>query len=126
MKQIERKMIGVYFQTWSSKWVANYEDMVLLKLTQDLTHLDPRINIVYLAFAQPQNTYANHSWNGTGLDFCQDFSVVKKAIDSLIARRVQVVLSVGGSDYPWDNYTLNSIQLAKDLGCTGIDIDWYV
>jgi GH18 family chitinase len=117
MKQIERKMIGVYFQSWSSKWVANYQDM-------DLTHLDPRINIVYLAFAQPQSTYSNYSWDGTGLDFSHDFATVQKAIDSLVARKVQVILSVGGSDYPWTNYTLNSIQLAKDLGCTGIDIDW--
>ena len=110
-------MIGVYFESWSSKFYTKPH------LT-DLAQIDPRINIVYIAFVDPCRQYCSQQLSSTGLEFCQDFQIIKDAIKILTDRKVKVMLSVGGSDYHWKNYNTSSIKLARDLGCSGIDIDW--
>ena len=85
-------------------------------------------NIIYLSFVSPTCTYKNgqNTWEGTGLSFSSDFSVIKDAISILRAKDVVVMLSVGGSTYPFpDNYNADGIAaLVLDLNCNGIDIDW--
>lgn len=111
--------MAVYFQTWSSGWTDKAEQL-------DLTLIDPRIKIVYLAFAKPDLNYSFRSLDGTGLSFSASFDVVQKSIWLLKEKGVTVMLSVGGATYqfpknfdPWP-----SIKLCWDLGCQGIDIDW--
>lgn len=120
---------SVYFDSWASVWTSNAAAMDLaLLLTKE-----PSVNIVNLAFANPTGTYTKGSFTfaNTGLQFSQDFSVVQAAIKTLTSNHCKVVLSVGGADYPYRstapyaNY-LDMVHLADDLGCTGIDIDWYV
>lgn len=115
-------MIGVYFQTWSSQWSSNPASLDLANVAG--------YDIIYLAFVTPNCTYVkgSTSWGGTGLDFSSDFLVVKSAIGSLVSKGIKVVLSVGGATYPYDGFTSLNAQciadLARDLECTGIDIDW--
>ena len=118
------KQIAVYFDSWASKWVGQPGDMDLAKL--DL----PGLTIVNLAFVKPDLTYAKGqgSFAGTGLDFSQEFWVVKGAISILRARGIKVMLSVGGSTYNnWDALNTASLDaLVMDLGVDGVDIDWEV
>lgn len=115
---------GAYFQTWSSRWASDPTKL-------DLANIDYRVKIVYLSFVDPKTTYSlgQKTWATTGLEFSMDFMVVKKAIDILTGRGVQVMLSVGGATKKFPQpYTLgHSISLYAlciDLGCSGLDVDW--
>lgn len=116
--------LAVYWQSWSSAWTASPDGMDLV------AKLDPRIGVVYICFAQAANmnySRGRNSFSGTGLQFSQDFWVVKSAIAKLKARGVVVMLSVGGASYPFTKDSANicgCADLALDLGCSGIDIDW--
>lgn len=112
---------SVYYQTWSSPWVGT-------AALHDIVHIDSRISQVILSFADPNTTYSKrNSFSGTGLNFSSDFAVVKEAIAILKKKRnVQVLLGVGGATYQF-NYSSPAkpcVDLAYDLGCDGIDIDW--
>ncbi len=114
---------AVYWQTWSTKWCAKSEDMDLYR------ELDPRVQIVYLAFSTATHNYTKgkYTLEGTGLQFSQDFAVVKGAIQLLKQRGVTVMLSVGGGSYPFNVDTVRPeacVALAADLGVDGIDMDW--
>ena len=115
------KLCGVYFDTWASKWVSKSSDM-------DLAKIPAPFNVVYLAFAQPDMTYKSGSYNlsGTGLNFSQDFSVVKGAIKILQAKGTKVMLSVGGASYlNWAGMNTKAIDaLVLDLELDGVDIDF--
>ncbi len=114
---------AVYFGTWASPWTDQGDKMDLALITG--------FNIVYLSFAKPDGTYKKGSYifDNTGLNFCQDFTVVKRAISILKTKNIKVMLSVGGGTYPYRaqepyaNYQM-MIDLMTDLGCDGIDIDW--
>ncbi len=117
---------GVYFQSWSSRWASDPKQL-------DLTNIDAKIGIVYIAFVDPKTTYASgqNSWATTGLQFSMDFAVVKQSIALLRARGVAVMLSVGGSadayKFPKPFVNGNAFclwALCQDLGCNGLDIDW--
>lgn len=116
---------SIYFPTWASPWVSKSSDMDLAKLPQTL----PGVGIVYLSFADPTCNYVKQqrNFNGTGLQFSQDFSVVAGAIKILKDSGVIVMLSVGGGAY-WSGSKVynakNCVDLMNDLGCQGIDIDW--
>jgi len=118
---------SVYFESWASKWTTDGQKMDLALIHES----QPSVNIVNLAFASPTGKYKKGSFTfeDTGLQFSQNFSVVKQAIAVLTSNHCKVVLSVGGSDYPYNatppyaNYQ-DMVDLASDLGCTGIDIDW--
>lgn len=114
------KWRGVYYQSWSMPWVS-------AAMNSDLVAVPHNVNLVYLAFAQPNCTYApgQRSFAGTGLQFSSDFDVVAAAIKMLRNRGVTVMLSVGGATYGWDNYNPASLaNLCFELGCSGIDLDW--
>lgn len=109
---------GIYFETWATQWTANSVDM-------DLAKIDA--NIVYLAFCKPDCNYSKrYSFDGTGLQFSQDFKVVVGAIDILKKKGTKVMLSVGGGAYSdWSNVQYTNIKLLMiDLHCDGVDIDW--
>lgn len=119
------KQIAVYFQTWSSPWTKDPYKM-------DLAQMGAPLTIVYLAFASPSCTYfsGQNTFQNTGLNFTQDFWVVKEAIKILRSKGVKVMLSVGGGSY-WSSpntvYNAKScVALMRDLGCDGIDLDWEV
>ena len=116
--------ISIYFESWASQWTSVASAM-------DLANVDSNVNIVYLAFADPMTKYVAGSkkFDGTGLEFSQDFAVVSGAISILEKKGIKVILSVGGASYSYTgpvgafaNYS-NVCNLAKDLGCMGIDID---
>lgn len=109
-------MIGIYFQSWSSKWSSTKLDLE-----------DTDGDIIYLSFVNPSCSYRSGqlSFGGTGLDFSSDFVVVQNAILQLKLKKKIVMLSVGGATYSFQNLNVSSVvALAKDLGCDGIDIDW--
>jgi len=108
------KMIaGVYFETWLD-WKGR------------LSTIDPKFNVVYLAFADPRATPTGNNWQGTGLGFTASREQVKTDIAKLQSLGVCVMLSVGGATYPFPVPfdARHMFQLAMDLGCNGIDIDW--
>lgn len=113
--------VSVYWQTWSGAWGSDPEKLDLVAEMQD------GIKIVNLAFANPNMTYTPGSFTGTGVQFSSDFHVVKQAIALLRLRGVKVMLSVGGGSYPFAGMYDNAkvcCELARDLGCDGVDIDW--
>ena len=118
-------MIAAYYCSWSSPWVndSSKMDLALLKDTY------PGLDCVNISFAQPDMNYKGGSFDGTGLQFSQDFGVVVGAIKILKSKGVTVMLSVGGGSY-WSekkNPNIDAwVYLAMDLGCNGIDIDWEV
>lgn len=117
-------MIGLYYPTWSAPWVSDPSKMDLANLKTEF----PDIDVVYLSFCSPDNTYSGgKSFSGTGLQFSMDFNVVVGAIKILKSKGCLVMLSVGGGAYWSSTKTLNSAGCAllmNDLGCDGIDIDW--
>ncbi len=114
------KDIGVYFESWASKWVSNAGDM-------DLAQIEKPVTIVNLSFLKPNTSYypGQRSLAGTGLEFSQDFNVVVEAIAILRSKGIKVLISVGGATYPFNGYNAPACAaLCVDLGCDGIDIDW--
>jgi hypothetical protein len=118
-------MIGLYFPTWSSPWTSDPTKMDLAGMKKEF----PTLDVVYISFASPDNTYVKGSkkWDGTGLSFSMDWNVVVDAIKILKSQGVVVMLSVGGGSYWSSTKLLNakgSVDLMNDLGLDGIDIDW--
>ena len=111
---------SVYFESWASKWTSDPNKM-------DLAILE-NADIINLAFVLPSCKYTSgqNTFENTGLDFSQDFSVVKAAIQKQRSKGVKVMLSVGGASYSdWSSFNCAGIwALKKDLGCDGIDLDW--
>ena len=118
-------MIGAYYCSWSSPWVSDSGKMDLALLKD----VYPGLEVVYISFAQPDMNYTSGSFNGTGIQFSQDFAVVRGAISILKSRGVIVMLSVGGGAY-WSvtkNFNVKDIgSLVRDLGVDGVDLDWEV
>jgi hypothetical protein len=113
--------VSVYWQTWSGAWGSDPEKLDLYAGLAD------GIQVVNLAFADPNMVYTTGMFAGTGLQFSSDFSVVKASIALLRKKGVKVMLSVGGGSYPFAQGYYNAKScciLARDLGCDGIDIDW--
>ena len=117
--------IGAYYQTWSSAWTSNPNNL-------SLSNLPNYMNRVFLSFVKPDTDYTEgrKSFTNTGLEFSSDFSVVKEAITILKSKNssVKVLLSVGGATFHnFDKINVNGlVALAKDLGADGIDIDYEV
>jgi hypothetical protein len=120
---LPNKMISVYYTTWSAPWVSDSKKLDLANIVEAY----PGVDCVNISFAQPDMTYTKGSFSGTGLQFSMDFDVVVGAIKILKSKGVTVMLSVGGGSY-WSGTKYCAVtqwvQLANDLGCDGIDIDW--
>lgn len=119
------KRVGMYFQSWSSKWTKEPSKM-------DLAQLASPITIVNISFVSPGciYLYGQNTFQNTGLNFSQDFWVVKAAVALLKKKGIIVMLAVGGGSYwssPKTKYNAKCcVALMKDLGCDGIDLDWEV
>lgn len=114
--------IGVYYETWSDKWVSDATKSGLALINKPVT-------IVYLSFATPECKYVanQNTFIGTGLNFSSDWKVVKSAIQIVKEKGITVMLSVGGGSYWSGSKTFNAsncVALMNDLGCDGIDLDW--
>ena len=115
--------VATYLETWAIPFSSSTKN--------DISDLNPNINVVYLAFAKPDLTYVKgeFSFSRTGLNFSMDFRTVLESIRILKKRKVKVMLAVGGGSYwsqPVPFNHLACIDLMNDLECDGIDIDWEV
>lgn len=119
------KRVAVYFETWSSKWTNDPKQM-------DLALISAPVTVVNISFVSPTLSYwkGQNTFQNTGLNFNQEFWVVKAAIGILKAKGIKVLLAVGGGSYwsaPNVNYNaVSAVYLMEDLGCDGIDLDWEV
>lgn len=117
---VTKSMIGVYFESWAMPWTDQSD-------RSELAKVDKPIDTVFLSFALPNCTYrkGQMSWAGTGLNFSSDFKVVRDAISLLRQKGIKVLLAVGGASYAFTPYNaVGCADLANDLGCAGLDIDW--
>jgi len=115
--------VCVYYESWAPAWTND-------PLQMSLSGISAPTTIVNISFAQPACAYVagQKSWQGTGLNFSQDFAVVCAAIQILKKKGIKVMLSVGGGSY-WSDHNVvfkpaNCVALMLDLGCVGIDLDW--
>jgi chitinase len=113
-----------YYQSWSSTWATDGS-------TTDLAKLPSYVNVVNLAFMQPDTTYQKNSFNlaGTGLQFnYANGQVLKQAVAALHQSNpnTKVMVSVGGSSYTnWAGLNARAIaDFVVDYGLDGVDIDF--
>lgn len=117
------KLFVGYYQTWSDTWKANGADTVL-------AHLPTYVNVVDLAFMEPNASYAQGtlSLGGTGIGVPYDGPTLKAAIAALHANSpaTKVMVSVGGATYTaWSAFNPQAIAaFAGDFGLDGVDIDY--
>ena len=110
--------MGIYFETWNSKFTNNH-------LEHDLLNIKEPYNVCYICFVHPLCKYSTRSYDfrETGLDFSSEFKTIKYAIKIMREINIIVMLSVGGSDYSFRTFNAKNIaSLCSDLGCDGIDI----
>jgi|DEB19_MinimDraft_2_1074335.scaffolds.fasta_scaffold00286_12 hypothetical protein len=117
--------VGIYYPSWNAPWVSRSSDLDLANIVGKY----PGLNWVFISFAKPDLSYTlgQNSFAGTGLDFSMEFQVVKGAIAMLRSMNICVMLAVGGATY-WSTeknfYPRDIVDLVKDLGCNGVDIDY--
>jgi chitinase len=123
--QIDAPIILGYFPSWSENWASAGQNSTLREVPDFVTH-------VFLAFAKPDLTYEQGSFDisGTGLNVPYDGCALKESIEALKLRDINVILSIGGETY-WGNPNLyeniNYTQikdLVDDFGFVGIDWDY--
>ncbi len=82
---------------------------------------------ILISFVRPDFQYSSGSLSGTGLEFSNNFSLVRDAIQIAKSKKTnqKFLLSVGGSTFTnWNDYNpQNVINLMNDLGADGIDLD---
>jgi hypothetical protein len=117
------RQVGTYFASWGDNVVTVVSKHKLCLIDRPVTH-------VYLAFCKPDLVYTKGKFEGTGLNFNSSFEMVRQAIMVLKTRSIIVMLSVGGGSYwskPGVKYNVRDcVDLMRDLGCSGIDLDWEV
>ncbi len=121
-----KKRIGAYYETWSSKFKTNLTD-------NSLANLPSYIDTLLIAFGDPHMTYKKGSFassrDTTGLDFLAPMQTVKELIKLAKKNnpRLKVLLSVGGWSFN-DRWVLgvnfqNIVDIVEDFGFDGVDID---
>jgi chitinase len=113
-----------YYQSWSDSYAASGADTVLAKLPS-------YVNVVNLAFMQPDTTYVAGSLNIYGttfLDVPYDGPTLKAAIAALHAAHpaTKILVSVGGATlYNWAGFAPAKVAaLVNDFGLDGVDLDY--
>lgn len=131
--------VGVYYGSWTDNGTSAAS-------TNNLYSISQAFNMIFISFANPLSTYAsgfNHFYNPdssdkttTGLEFQNGsptaspdgFEIIKQCIAHLRSNGAVVMLSVGGASYTWNGFTsanaTSLVELATDMGCNGIDIDY--
>ncbi len=130
------------FVGYAGTWNTSINDLTTTIIPNYYTNIN-------LAFAKPDTTYKKGSYNFdqqvAGLEFVEgattnngqnkftaaQAATLRNNIAALKARGTQVWLSIGGWSYSqgssWSNFNpSNVVDLALDLGASGIDIDWEV
>ncbi len=125
---------------YSSTWNTSIYDLTPANIPNYFTHIN-------LAFAKPDTNYARGSYafdqaiagfefvegattnNGQKRFTAQQAQDLRANIAALKARGTQVWVSVGGWSYSqgsaWTNFNApRVVDLALDLGASGVDIDW--
>ncbi|WP_280155337.1 glycosyl hydrolase family 18 protein [Piscinibacter sp. XHJ-5] len=125
---------------YAGSWNTSIADLVPANIPNYFTHVN-------LAFARPDTRYVkgSHAFdqsvagfefvegastsNGQRLLTPQQAQALRSNIAALKARGTQVWLSVGGWAYSrgseWANFdAARVVDLAQDLGASGVDIDW--
>lgn len=128
------------YVTYAGTWNTSIYDLSLNNIPNYITHLN-------LAFVRPDTNYQAGSYafdqSVAGFEFvegaasntgqrtftAQQAQDLRNMISALKARGTQVWLSVGGWTYSqgsqWSNFNApRVVALARDLGASGIDIDW--
>lgn len=131
---------GRMFVGYASSWNTSISDLTTGNIPSYYTHLN-------LAFARPDTAYQKGSLafdqSVSGLEFAEGattsngqkvFTAAQSQtlinnISALRTRGTQVWLSVGGWSYSqgssWSNFNAaRVVDLAQDLGASGVDIDW--
>jgi chitinase len=117
------KLFVGYYQTWSDAWKANGADTVL-------AHLPSYVNVVNLAFMQPNTSYSagSLSLGGTGIGVPYDGPTLKAAIAALHRANpsTKVMISVGGATFTgWSSFNAQAVAaFVNDFGLDGVDIDY--
>ncbi|HEX4462310.1 MAG TPA: glycosyl hydrolase family 18 protein [Polyangia bacterium] len=113
-----------YYQSWSDSYATSGADTVLAKLPA-------YVNVVNLAFMQPDTTYVAGSLNIYGttfLDVPYDGPTLKDAITALHASHpaTKILVSVGGATlYNWAGFQPAKVAaLVNDFGLDGVDVDY--
>ncbi|MEN8907220.1 MAG: glycosyl hydrolase family 18 protein [Clostridiales bacterium] len=125
---------------YAGTWNTSIKDLKTSNIPDYFTHIN-------LSFVKPNTTYKKGSNNFdqkvTGFEFVEgastnsgqktfsanDIKELKNNIKQLTSRGTQVWLSVGGWSYSqgaqWNGFNAkNIVDLATDLGASGVDIDW--
>jgi chitinase len=119
----QEKLFVGYYQTWSDAWKATGAETAL-------AHLPPYVNVVDIAFMQPDTTYARGSLalGGTGVGVPYDGPTLKDAVTALHARApgTKVMISVGGATFTnWSGFRPAAIaDFVADFGLDGADVDY--
>jgi chitinase len=117
------KLFVGYYQTWSDSWKANGADTILAKLPG-------YVNVVNLAFAEPNMSYTpgSLSLGGTGIGVPYDGPTLKAAVAALHQAHpgTKVLISVGGATFPnWAGFNAGAVAaFVKDFGLDGADLDY--
>lgn len=116
------RVIVAYHDSWAEPAATN-------PALTSISRLPAYVDILMLAFARPDLTYANDlDLAGTGLEYRMGGETLRAAIAALRQRNpgVKVLLSVGGATYRgWRRLNLDGIvALVRDLGLDGIDWDY--
>ncbi|SMF70189.1 Uncharacterized protein contain chitin-binding domain type 3 [Paenibacillus uliginis N3/975] len=128
------------YVVYASSWNTSIYDLSTANIPDYITHLN-------LSFVRPDTTYAQGSYafdqEIAGLEFyegattpngqkkftAQQSQDLRNNIAALKARGMKVFVSVGGWSYSqgtqWSHFNAkNIVDLAQDLGASGVDIDW--
>ncbi|PTL76478.1 hypothetical protein DAT35_49350 [Vitiosangium sp. GDMCC 1.1324] len=131
---------GRMYIGYASSWNTSINDLTTANIPSYYTHLN-------IAFARPNTAYQKGSYEFdqavAGLEFFEGATTntgqkkftpaqaqtLINNIQSLRTRGTQVWLSVGGWSYSqgdqWANFNAaRVVDLAQDLGASGVDIDW--
>ncbi|MEV0848628.1 glycosyl hydrolase family 18 protein [Streptomyces sp. NPDC049954] len=114
---------SVYLESWAQPWAGDPAQL-------DLAKSPSYIGTIVLSFMQPdaQYTRGSYSFNGTGLQFSYDGTVLRDAVSLLRQRNpgVEVLVGIGGASYNnWAGLNVSAIaDFVSDFGLDGVEVCW--
>ncbi|MEU2801694.1 glycosyl hydrolase family 18 protein [Streptomyces sp. NPDC007117] len=112
---------AVCYESWADPWLSDPADA-------KLANLPAYVGTVILNFMQPDARYSkgSYSFQGTGLQFSYDATVVRDAVSLLRQRNpgVEVLVGIGGPTYDnWSGLNVTAIaDFVIDFGLDGVDV----
>ncbi|MFD4357501.1 hypothetical protein ACFWPX_33490 [Nocardia sp. NPDC058518] len=114
---------AVYYESWADPWVSD-------PYQAKLANLPAYVGTIILCYMRPDAQYAkgSYSFQGTGIHFSYDVTVVRDAVSLLRQRNpgVEVLLGIGGADYRnWAGLNVTAIaDFVSDFGLDGVDVGY--